>query len=243
MISIFGSKFVSNVNILDYNDTVKINKFYFADNTIEYTGDFVLSKANKLTFDKNTVKVNDIKFDSPKISLSDGTWKFSSMILSNEEQPIKKISFKNMKFEGKSIICSNPNIIEDYHMNFYDNDSYYKLDLLDISGYNPSFVGSILETKKFKFYNDKVCKFIRAYLGFPSTREVKIETEGSLSCNFTFNTKETEEAEKISISLLLVINLISLVLEQRCLESILLQINHLILMLLDLIKSIISMLV
>ena len=155
----------------------------------------VLSKANKLTFDKNTIKANDIKFDSPKISLSDGTWKFNSMILSNEEQPIKKISFKNMKFEGKSIVCSNPNIIEDYHMNFYDNNSYYKLDLLDISGYNPSFVGSILETNKFKFYNDKVCKFINTYLGFPSTKEVKIETEGSLSCNFIFNTKEIEEVE------------------------------------------------
>lgn len=195
MISIFGSKFVSNVNILDYNDTVKLNKFYFADNTIEYTGDFILSKANKLTFDKNTIKANDIKFDSPKISLSDGTWNFNNMILSNEEQPIKKISFKNMKFEGKSIICSNPNIIEDYHMNFYDNNSYYKLDLLDISGYNPSFIGSILETKKFKFYNDKVCKFINTYLGFPSTKEVKIETEGSLSCNFIFNTKKIEEVE------------------------------------------------
>ena len=71
----------------------------FADNTIEYTGDFILSKANKLTFDKNTIKANDIKFDSPKISLSDGTWNFNNMIFSNEEQPIKKISFKNMKFE------------------------------------------------------------------------------------------------------------------------------------------------
>ena len=242
MISIFGSKFVSNVNILDYNDTVKINKFYFADNTIEYTGDFVLSKANKLTFDKNTIKANDIKFDSPKISLSDGTWKFNSMILSNEEQPIKKISFKNMKFEGKSIVCSNPNIIEDYHMNFYDNNSYYKLDLLDISGYNPSFVGSILETNKFKFYNDKVCKFINTYLGFPSTKEVKIETEGSLSCNFIFNTKEIEEVEN-KLIFNIKDNSISLVLEQKCLELILLQINHLNLMLLDLIKNTISMLV
>ena len=129
-------KFGSNLNLLKCTNETKIQKFNICESNFVSTHNIDFKQCVKLSLNDCFITTTEnINLSATYIFINNGLWNFENLYIQNDTDMIK-VSCEDAELHGKKFeIVGNT----DVDASFFDTNSAFDLDTLNISGFAPTF--------------------------------------------------------------------------------------------------------